>query len=170
MRNFKLNTMIRTSLLIAILFSVTAIVVIPTSFGYLNLSDALIMFLSKNELFLPLTISSSFATALADMYLGYSSYAIFTFVIKGLEAIAMYFLFKKIKFKHNELLIFLIGALIMLLGYGVADLIIYNSKEVIMVSIMANLPQAIVSYVVAVVLVNVKVLERMYRVYATKQN
>lgn len=168
MKKFNLKIMIRTSFLIALLFSITAVVIIPTTFGYLNLSDAMIMFLSKNEMFFPLAITSSFATFLADLYLGFNYYAIFTFVIKGLEAIVMYFLFKKIKFKNSEILIFFIGALIMLLGYSIADCIIFNSKEFFVASFMSNLPQAIVSYIVGVFLVNLKVIERIYKLYATK--
>lgn len=153
--NNKIKLLTKTAILTSLLFVLTSYVSIPIKFGYLNLSDAFIMIISN---FLPLNhliFVSSFATMLSDIYLGYSEYAVFTFVIKGLEAFVIYKLNQKLTFKYSYLISFITGGLFMLVGYGIADVIIKNNIIYFITSFMANLPQAIASVLLAAIIHNV---------------
>ncbi len=159
--NLKIKTLVRTGILTAMIFVLTAVVSIGMPFGYINLSDFLIMILSGLEEVFPLAFMASFGTMLADLYLGYSQYAIFTFVVKLSEALVMFYLFKKIKYKYGYILVFLIGALIMLVGYGLSDVILTNNIATFALSFVANLPQAISCYIIAIAVY--PLLKKVYR-------
>ncbi|MDY6062178.1 MAG: ECF transporter S component [Erysipelotrichaceae bacterium] len=156
-----IKTITRTGILIAMMFVLTAVVSIPMGFGYINLSDALIMILGGLEQMLPLTLMASIGTCLADLYLGYANYAVFTFLVKGLEALIIFGLFKQVKHKYGYIFIYLIGALTMLIGYGLADIIIASNIDMFIPSIIANLPQAVSCLVIACVIY--PIIKKVYR-------
>ena len=85
---------------------------------------------------------------MADIALGYVNYSIFTFIIKSLEGIVIYLLIKKLNPKYR-LHIFVIGAIVMLCGYGLADVLMGSDFSLFIASMMANLPQAIACTIIA---------------------
>ena len=110
----------------------TAILSIPNPFGYTNFGDTFI-FLGA-MLFDPLFafISGGIGSMIADLILGYSSYAPFTFVVKGLEGLIASIILKsllKVKFNEHLSVIFscVLGALVMVLGYILTNTILIGS-------------------------------------------
>ena len=74
------------SIFLAMITLVTMYGMVPIVWGYLNLGDAMIML---SATILPISLAGlvgGIASALADLLGGYSQYALFTLVIKGLEA------------------------------------------------------------------------------------
>jgi len=114
-----------TGVMIALVFVVTRLTAIPVFGGFFNLGDAAIMiaaiFLGRYCGF----AAGGIGSALADISLGYTAYAPFTFIVKGLEgfvigAIASYS-GKKLPGEVQKLLAVVIGAAIMVTGYFLTD-------------------------------------------------
>lgn len=142
--------LVRIALFVAIMFIVTAFIAIPIgSFGYINLSDFLIMILAPSFDLLSLVLISALGTSLSDLFLGFSSYALFTFTIKGLEAFLIYKLLKR-HFKPWQA--FSLGAFLMLIGYGISDIILTFNFKMFAASFMANFPQAFICVILALLL------------------
>lgn len=121
----------------------TSIIAIPIGVnGYINLSDLLIMLLSTYLDGFSIFIIAGIGCAFSDIFLGYSNYAIFTLLIKGLEGLFMVYLFRK-KMINNHIIIFILGGLIMLTGYGLVDILLFNDIKIFIPSIILNLPQAL---------------------------
>ncbi len=134
---------------IAIVFALTAFVALPIGqFGYVNLGDSGIMLfatmLSPAHAFLVGGISS----AIADLYLGYTHYAMFTLLIKGLEGFVIASIFKHASEKLQPIT-FIIGMGIMVLGYYLIDAILYGGFIVAISGVGFNLTQGIISVAVA---------------------
>lgn len=126
------------ALQIALIAVVTITIAIPTPIGFVNLSDAFILVFalsSKNKFsaFLIGAIGCMFA----DLFLGYGQYAIFTFVIKGVEGLIVYMLKEK-----KPILSFLIAVIWMVIGYGITDVILAGSIGYFLPSAMYNSIQA----------------------------
>lgn len=150
MKHLKIKELVYTSLLCAMLFVITTYISIPTSFGFLNLSDAVIHLLSSSIPLKPLLFIASVATSLADLIGGYGQYAVFTFIIKFLMALTVFVLYRKLKIHY--LFSIILAEIVMLLGYGLTDVVLSSSWIVFIESIIANLPQAIVCVVVAYII------------------
>ncbi len=146
-----IKKMTLTAVLTALMTVLTCVVIIPLgNFGFFNLSDFLIMLLASFVSPLQMVIIAGVGCALADIYLSFAHYAIFTFIIKSLEGLVMMWLFKKgLKFKP---LGFVIGAITMILGYGLADSLLGQSLSMMIPSMMANMPQGLVCAIIASVL------------------
>ena len=139
----------------AIIFIVTAVVAIPLPIGgggaYLNLGDSVIYLVSA-VLGGPLgAISAAIGSCLADIVRGSMTYALPTFIIKGLMGLVFGLIIKK----NNSLLRYSVAAvicgLIMTLGYGIYELAMFG-VEYAALSVPLNLIQLAGSAVVAVVL------------------
>lgn len=136
------------ALFIAIIAIVTAIIALPIgTFGYINLSDAIIMALSVYLGPFDLFLVGSIGASLADIALGYTQYAIFTFAIKGIEALIIAY-----TFKSKRPLAYVLGAVWMLVGYGLVDVLLGQDILLFGPSIIANLPQALISVIAASIL------------------
>ncbi len=149
------------ALFIAIIAIVTALIAIPIGvYGYINLSDALIMCLSVYLGPFDLFIVGALGASIADLALGYSQYAIFTFLIKGIEALIISHICKKYR-----PIAFILGAGWMLVGYGLTDALLGSDITLLFASILANLPQAIISLIIAFIfyIPLKRVLERSQR-------
>ena len=74
---------------IAAIFILTAFISLPVAnLGYINIGDAMIMLFASVLESSPLAfLISGIASCLSDIYLGFPQYAIFTFIIKGLEGL-----------------------------------------------------------------------------------
>ena len=138
-----LRRMILIALFTALMFVLTYTVVIPIPpFGFINLSDMLIMLTAPYFGVFGMLFVAGLGTAFADIALTYVNYSIFTFVIKSLEATIIYLLIKKLNPKYR-LGVYTLGAIIMLCGYGLADVILSANFAMFIPSVLANLPQAI---------------------------
>lgn len=137
-----INKMVLYALLMALLMIITIIIAVPIpgGMGYINLSDSFIMIISTVLKVGPAALIAGVGCLLADVALGFGQYAIYTFVVKALEAIVIIYCIKLFK---NKWLAFGAGALMMLVGYGITDSILASSLSYFMVSVVANLPQAI---------------------------
>lgn len=144
-------------------FILTILLVIPTPYGYLNVSDSLLMSVAKTERKVLVLFSMIIAITCADIYLGYINYAIFTFVIRSIQVFVLVFINEKISLKYNTVLSFMIAAIIMLIGYGLADVILFKSLSYFWVSILTNLSQAVLSLIIGLFLINFKSLLKVYR-------
>ena len=142
-------------LLLAIIFVVTIVIKIPAvnQMGYLNLSDVLVilfvtLFPKREVAFL-----AGFGTSLADLFLGYGAYAPFTFLIKATEGLIIIYYLNKSKQQSNlkYYLWVAFGLIFMVIAYGFTDAFIFASWPYFYVSILFNLNQAVVAFLIIIV-------------------
>lgn len=149
MNNSKIKQFVLCGLGMAIVFILTCFISVPIGqFGYVNLGDSAVMLFS---IVLNPTLSllcGGIGSALADIYLGYTHYAIFTFFAKGIEGYIVSVLFTKWKDKMN----FVIGGLLMVFTYYLADALLYKDWIVATGGVTFNLIQALISTIIATVL------------------
>lgn len=121
-----------SALLAALTCVLTTVTKIPTPFhGYVNMGDCVVLLcgftLSPFYAFLAAGIGS----ALADLISGYAIYIPATFIIKGLVAVAAYYLYKLCRKKFKTTLSAIISAIpaevVMVLGYFVFEAILYGA-------------------------------------------
>lgn len=115
----------------------------PDAHGYLNLGDGFILLTSY---FLgPLSgfLAGGVGSALADIIGGYSYYAPFTLIIKGLEGLFMGFAIGKCgrKIYWKQILLAIISEIIMIIGYFFALAIMTQSLIGGILSIPGNIFQ-----------------------------
>ena len=135
---------------------------IPTSIGYMNLGDAVILvasYILGPAAFFPAAIGS----AISDLIAGYPAYIVPTFFIKGLMGVVAGLIMKHPR--HDPKLFMRIAAgivaeIIMVSGYFVFECFIYGSAPAV-ASVPFNLVQAGAALVIAVpcsyLLKNIKV-------------
>lgn len=130
----------------ALTFLVTVFIVLPLPVGYVNFGDGIILLFAS--------VVNPFAAALiggiggmfADIYLGYSQYAIFTLLIKGMEGYIVASLFRKLS-NRIQIFAFFIGILIMVCGYYLSDAFLLNDFVAALASLMGNVIQGCVCFV-----------------------
>lgn len=151
------------AMLAALACVATMIIKIPSPMkGYLNLGDCVVLLsgwvLSPVYGFL----AAGLGSALADLFSGYVIYAPATFVIKGLMAVAAYYIFKLIQNKlgnlSSRIVSGMVAELIMVLGYFVFEGFLYGFVPS-MVNIPANAMQGIAGLIIGILLI--KVFERI---------
>ncbi len=140
----------------AILLVVTTLLPLPLpgGAGYLNLSDAIIFFMSA--FFGPYSgmIVGALGGLLSDITTGYFVYAPFTFLIKGLEGLLAGFLFRKLPSKINFLAFFLSG-IFMGACYFIPDWIFFKIASAIY-NLPFNILQGLFSALIITVIVLIK--------------
>lgn len=157
-----IKNIVIAALFIAILTIFTMLISIPIGiYGYINLSDFLILLISS---IFPMGFSiivAGIGTALADILLGFSQYAIITFFAKSIEAFIAYYLFQKMKM--NKILVYPLATLAMIVIYGLGDVILSLNPFIFLSSLIANLPQAIICSILAILSINTfkKIMERI---------
>lgn len=132
------------ALFAAITFILTVIIKIPSLFkGYINPGDVGVilsgLFLSPGMSF----FAAGLGSALADLFYGYVTYIPATFIIKGLMAVSVYYVYKSLSKKLKGILPLIISAVIsegiMIAGYFLFEGMLYG-----FIPSMANiLPNAI---------------------------
>ena len=155
----KTQILVMSALLAALCCIATMVIKIPLPFkGYLNLGDSIVLLASW---MLPLQYSflaAGLGSALADIFSGYVTYAPATFIIKGLMALAAYYIYKILKDKIGNLWSMIIGGIIaeviMVLGYFVFEGFLYGFIPS-MVNIPMNSIQGIAGIVVGTILINI---------------
>ena len=152
MKKINVKTLVIASFSIAIIFVFTAFITIPIGqFGYVNVGDSGIMVFAS-LLGAPLAfIVSGLGSAMADLYLGFTQYALFTFLIKGLEGFVIALLLSKLKGKLQPIA-YLCGVVIMVVGYYLSDAFLLQSAYAALGGIAFNVVQGITSVVIATVL------------------
>lgn len=155
----KTKKLVLAAMLAALTCVATMIIRIPSPLkGYMNLGDSVVLLsgwlLSPAYGFLAAAIGS----ALADVFAGYVLYAPATFLIKGLMALAAYFLYKGLsKGKSSfgaRLVSALVAELIMAGGYYIFEGFMYGFGASL-VNIPANIVQGVAGIIVGIFLVNV---------------
>ena len=147
-----------SALLAALIFIATRFISIPLpAVGYVNLGDGLVILagwmLSPGYGFLAAGIGS----AISDVLSPFVIYAPATFVIKGLMAVIVHFVFKVLKQK-NKIVAGIAGSLIaelvMVSGYLLFESVMYGFKTAA-VSVPFNCIQGIVGLIIGVIFVSV---------------
>jgi len=148
----KTKKIVVSAMMIAMVAVATMIIRIPTpaTQGYVNMGDALI-FVSA-LLFGPKIgfIAGGLGSALADILAGYTNWAPWTFVIKGLEGFIAGFLVYRLS-KSDNLIINIISLVVaglwMAVGYFIASSIMYGTAAAL-TDFPSNILQATAGIVV----------------------
>ncbi len=138
------KTLARLGILAALVTVLTMLFPIPLpGRGYVNAGDGLILAVALLYGRREGAFVGGVGSALADVLLGYSIYAPFTLVVKGLEG----FVAGQCRGKHPALAMIL-GALVMVVGYALVDAILYGWAA-FLPSMGPNLLQALAGILIA---------------------
>lgn len=147
------------ALLAALTCVATMIIKIPSPLkGYINFGDCVV--LVAGWMLSPLYgfLAAGIGSALADLFSGYVVYAPVTFAVKGLMALAAYFLYKLLSKKINSpvsrIISGIVAELIMILGYYVFEGFMYGFEASI-VNMPANAVQGAAGLILGIALVNI---------------
>jgi len=128
------------------------IVPIPATQGYFNVGDAMIMVAALT--FGPIVgaIAGGIGASLADVLLGYSYFAPFTLVIKGIEGALVGLILTRIRSKSmlKIPLAWMVGGLEMVSGYFLVEYFIFAYGAQAFVEVPANFVQMLVAGVVGI--------------------
>ena len=136
----------------------TAVIQIPypgTS-GYFNLGDAMVML--GGLLLGPIGgfFVGGVGSAVGDLVGGYAFYAPITFIVKGLEGMAVGYLSSRVR-EHarvniQDIIAVIVGAGVMLLGYFIAQFFLYGAVAAIGELVAVNLPQVTIGGLVVLLI------------------
>ena len=137
----------------------TMVIKIPSPLkGYMNLGDCVV--LTAGWMLSPLYgfLAAGLGSALADLFSGYAVYAPATFLIKGLMALAAWYIYKilnkKINSSVSRIISGFIAELIMIFGYYVFEGFLYGFSASL-VNIPANAVQGAAGLILGVVLIKI---------------
>jgi uncharacterized membrane protein len=141
----KIKTLTLASLFIAATTLLTTWPSIPLFQGYFNLGDVMVMSMGY-VLGMPYALLGGIGAALADILLGYGQYAVFTLIIKSIEAIliALY-----VKNSNHSYLVFVIAGTWMASGYALTDVFLSSSWAILIPSFGYNIIQGLSSAIIA---------------------
>ncbi len=165
--NNKAKYIAYTSLFTALVAVATIVVVIPIpgTQGFINFGDIIILTVALAYGGVPALLAGGIGSALADIIVGFSIWAPFTLIIKGLEGYIVYIIFAKLfhrplhpslftsKFQWQGAIALTAGVLIMVIGYYLASVIVIGTFSGALASIPSNLVQGFASAIVAYILV-----------------
>lgn len=114
---------------------------IPIFQGYINFGDTLVMGMGL-VVGWPFALLGGVGAALADVLLGYSQYALFTLLIKGIEASIIALL--AVRTGKVKLWGYLMAGTWMAAGYGFTDVFLAGEWRVFIVSFGYNILQGLV--------------------------
>jgi uncharacterized membrane protein len=155
--NKETKRLVTAALLAAMTCVATMVIKVPSPLnGYLNLGDCIVLLagwmLSPALGFL----SAGLGSALADVFSGYVTYAIPTFIIKGLMALIAFYGFKLLNKRLGDVLSRIISGIsaeiTMILGYYLFEGFLYGFIPSA-VNIPANAVQGVVGLVLGVLLI-----------------
>ena len=148
-RKLTTKDIVLTGLSIAIVFIATLFIKVQNALdGYFNLGDGFILlFASILDPFLAFLVGG-LGSALADVAGGYAYYFIPTLIIKGLEGIVVSYLIKKYG-KKVQIPTYILGAVIMVVGYFLAKWYLKGSAAIALTGIPENIFQSGVGVVLA---------------------
>lgn len=155
--NKETKRLVTAALLAAMTCVATMVIKVPSPLnGYLNLGDCIVLLagwmLSPALAFL----SAGLGSALADVFSGYVTYAIPTFIIKGLMALIAFYGFKLLNKRLGDVLSRIISGIsaeiTMILGYYLFEGFLYGFIPSA-VNIPANAVQGVAGLVLGVLLI-----------------
>ncbi|MCT4605300.1 MAG: ECF transporter S component [Marinisporobacter sp.] len=140
-----------TGLMAALVLVGTMLIQIPTpTKGYIHIGDSMVYL--SGILLGPVagSLAAGIGSLFADVFSGYYIYAPATFVIKGLEALAIGYIYKKIErvdiSVSKKMIVFavsvLIGGTIMVLGYLSYESVLYGFGTAVL-GVIGNIMQAV---------------------------
>jgi uncharacterized membrane protein len=128
----------------------------PGTSGYFNLGDTMVML--GGLLLGPIGgfFVGGVGSAVADIATGYTFYAPITFIVKGLEGMAVGYLGSKakenVRVNGRDILAVLVGSIIMLMGYFIAQVILFDIVVAIGELITVNLAQVAIGSLVTLLI------------------
>jgi len=156
----KLNKIVLTGLMMAMVTIATMVITIPTPFtsGYVHLGDAII-FLSVLILGWKYgAVAAGVGSAMADIFTGYAVWAPWTLLIKaGMALIMGLFIAKSMGNQSKKifgvpiyhLLGMILGGIFMVIGYFISGGIIYGNFAAAVLGIPWNIGQFVVGLIIA---------------------
>ena len=144
----KTQTLVLIALFSALVTTVTLFTSIQyTAGGYFNLGDVIVMLLATILPFRHALIAASLGSMIADILAGAIHYTVFTGIIKGLMVLVVFLLRNLFKTKAY-FIPFLLGSLVMLVGYGIVDAFLLGGYA-FFVSISLNAIQAGLGFILS---------------------
>ena len=158
MKHDKLQKIVLTALFAALTYVATNIIHIPTpgTNGYINLGDCIVLL--GAFLLGPLygALAGGIGSMLADLLLGYVTYAPGTFLIKGLMGLCAALLFRALRGKTGSLLATVLGGIaaecIMVFGYFAYESTLLGYGLAAAASIPSNAFQGVIGLILGTVL------------------
>lgn len=157
MKKVKVNNITKSALMAALIFIATYIhIPMPTlTGGYVHIGDALIFIAATLMPAGYACCAAAIGAGLSDVLSGFLFYAPATILIKCLTVLC--FVWKKDNPFCWRNLISIISALVInVVGYYLAEMIIYGSEALPMLSVPGNITQTVVSLVVFLIVRNIK--------------
>ncbi len=154
--NTKTKKIVLTALFAALAFVATYIVriPIPATGGYVNLGDCIVLL--GGFMLGPVygAIAGGIGSALCDLLAGYMTYVPITLVIKALMALAAGFFYKSAAKKNTvtALIASVIGEVIMVGGYFLAEALILGLGLGAAAGILGNVFQGVMGIIAAMIL------------------
>lgn len=158
MENSKIYNMVINSLFIAIVFVCTFVIKIPwpmsNSGGLIHMGNVALFTIAlvfgKNKG----ALSGAFGMTLFDILSGYAVWAPFTFVIRGI----MGYIIGYLAYKNNKggnshfynLIAIIVSSVWMILGYFIANVILYRNISAAIASIPGDVIQIVLGIIVAI--------------------
>ena len=158
-RNTKLQDVVLTGMMAALVFVGTYFFKIPTIHGYTHLGDCIIvatvcLFGTKKGVF-----AGAIGAGLSDLLGGYMIWVLPTVLIKGLMAFVMGTVAYKLlpKVKLNWLIGAIVGGVVHTLGYAIAKVILFGVSDVkvLLMSMGINAMQTVCGIVFGAILYSV---------------
>ena len=146
----KTKRIVMSAMLAALVCVATMIIKIQlTPNGYINLGDGVIIL--SGWMLGPLYgfLAAGIGAALADLFSGFVLYAPVTFIVKGLMAVASYYVIKKLK---SVIFAAILAEIVMILGYYIFEGFVYGFGTALL-SMPGNAIQSIAGIVTGTLLV-----------------
>ena len=154
--NKRTKKIVLTGLMIALVCLATIAIQIPVpgTNGYVNIGDTIIFMTSILFGPIPGMIAGGIGSALADILSGYTHWALFTLIIKGIEGYVVGFIISKLKTTNlNIILSTLLGSIVMVFGYFVFGAYLSGGFGASLLSVPSNCVQGVVSMFLSIPLV-----------------
>lgn len=147
MKKITVKELILTALGIALVFLATFLLKIPNGLqGYIHSGDGFILLFSSILSPFSAFLIAGIGSAFADIAGGYAYFALFSLLIKGIEASLVSFLFQKSRVRF---LSYFAGSIIMIFGYFLTDAFINQSWQLALTGIPGNIIQAAIGILIA---------------------
>ena len=150
--NNKTKLIVLNGLMIAFVCVATMVIQIPVPMteGYVNIGDSIIFVTSIVFGPIPGMVAGGIGSALADILTGYSHWAIFTLIIKGLEGYIVGFIVRKNTNLVKNIIATLLGVIVIVCGYLLAGGFLQGSLIVSLGSVPSNIIQGIMSMIIGI--------------------
>ena len=154
MKDTKIRKLTFAALSAAIIFVGTYVLIFPLpGSGYANLGDCFIITVCCFLGVWPGAAAAAVGAALADLILGYTIYAPATFIIKGLMAICIFLLYKKLPLPTiaKTVIAAVVSEVIMIAGYLLFETALYGFPTAVL-NVIGNSVQGGIAVVFGTVL------------------